>query len=478
MKRIKTSVKLLLVFGFILLGISIFGTTKVNAAVNTDTLNSALPDEVTLDITEVEYEKAQDMLIQKVKDIFKEKNFDYEGLNINVLGTDNVYLGKDYFHTFTVYLYNQDGSTHYTSKEIKLTYSNTKNYNSADEKAVKSIKLPNKPEYFVLDFNKYSELIAENNAYDTTMKLISEYYQNQYNDPTVKFIASTGLGDWAPMLFDTENLQIAIFKNGVLYDVRSVGTACAICEIIIPDNVGNSETDYINYAKPLIEKVTKKTVTIKKGIVEGGPYSIDIEDAYTITDSFGYVILKKAKVENVDKQDNKTGIKLESSTDVVPANTVLEVKSLENGNTYNTVKKSLSNEVSKFVLYDITLKQDNVTIQPSGKVKISIPIPSGFDKSRIVVYRIAEDGTKTEYTTKIVDNYIIFETDHFSNYVVAETTNPNTTTPTEQTKPDTTTPSHKLDETPKTGEDTNIIATISSILSTVSLAGIAIIKKF
>ena len=57
-----------------------------------------------------------------------------------------------------------------------------------------------------------------------------------------------------------------------------------------------------------------------------------------------------------------------------------------------------------------------------------------------------------------------------------ETTTP--TTPTEPTKPDTTTSEHKLDETPKTGIENNLVSTISSILSMVSFVGIALIKKF
>lgn len=189
--------------------------------------------------------------------------------------------------------------------------------------------------------------------------------------------------------------------------------------------------------------------------------------------------------KEVIKTDTTTNIKLETTSNVVPENTQLEVKKLTTGNTYSIVEKAINNEVSKFVLYDITLKSNNTTIQPNGKVKISIPIPNGYDTSKIIVYRIAEDGAKTKYDTTINNGYVTFETNHFSNYVVAEeitTTNNGsgtTTEPTETQKQPTTKPttSGKLDDTPKTGAD-NTMSVISSIVSVLSIIGIAILKKF
>ena len=61
---------------------------------------------------------------------------------------------------------------------------------------------------------------------------------------------------------------------------------------------------------------------------------------------------------------------------------------------------------------------NNTTIQPNGKVKISIPIPNGYDTSKIVVYRIAENGTKTKYDTTINNGYVTFETDHYISSVL------------------------------------------------------------
>ena len=123
-------------------------------------------------------------------------------------------------------------------------------------------------------------------------------------------------------------------------------------------------------------------------------------------------------------------------------------------------------------VYDRTLQSEGVTVQPDGKVKVSIPIPEGLDTNKLVVYSINDNGTKTEYavTVETVDNiqYATFETDHFSTYVLGEKAEQTTTTNTE------TTAKGEKDETPKTGAT----ATIAGITALVILIGtVVIIKK-
>lgn len=264
--------------------------------------------------------------------------------------------------------------------------------------------------------------------------------------------------------------------------------------ITIPANIEDTEKAFVDYAKPIIkEKIQEElegTITItslKKDTLKENQYVLTFSENGEIVDLGDiHIILKKTNdstdTKEIIKTDTTTNIKLETTNNVVPENTQLVVKKVTTGNTYSIVEKAINNEVSKFVLYDITLKSNNTTIQPNGKVKISIPVPNGYDTSKIVVYRIAEDGTKTKYDTTINNGYVTFETDHFSNYVVAEetiTNNDTTKEPTEtQKQPDNKpTTSGKLDDTPKTGAD-NTMSVICSIVSVLSIIGIAIIKKF
>ena len=124
--------------------------------------------------------------------------------------------------------------------------------------------------------------------------------------------------------------------------------------------------------------------------------------------------------EEVTYTDTETNIKLDTTTEIVPVGTNLMVEEITEGNEYSTVVEILGDEVNNFVAYDIKLLSQGVEIQPNGNVKISLPIPENFDTSKLIVYRINEDGTKVKYNVTVEGEYAVFETDHFSTYVLAE----------------------------------------------------------
>lgn len=161
---------------------------------------------------------------------------------------------------------------------------------------------------------------------------------------------------------------------------------------------------------------------------------------------YPHVSVEGIPVEVVETADKTTNVSLNADTSIIPSNTVLEVKEVKSGKAYNTITESLKNVSNKFMAYDITLKSDGVEIQPNGNVQISLPIPSGYDTSKIVIFRVETDGTKTQYDVEIKDNYAIIETDHFSNYVIAEQ-NVSNTTETDKTPIQ----NGEKDDTPKTG---------------------------
>lgn len=71
-------------------------------------------------------------------------------------------------------------------------------------------------------------------------------------------------------------------------------------------------------------------------------------------------------------------------------------------------------------MYDLALLLDGATIQPNGKVTITIPAPDlASDYDRIIVVYISPDGSYEECVTTVnEDGTITFETDHFSRYAV------------------------------------------------------------
>ena len=164
-------------------------------------------------------------------------------------------------------------------------------------------------------------------------------------------------------------------------------------------------------------------------------------------------------------QDEKSNIKISAPAGVVPNGTILKVEIISNGDTFDAIGKTLGDV--KFSIFDISLLNNNSAVQPTnGTVKISIPIPAGYDKTNLIVYRFAADGTKEkEYTVTVEGDYAVIEVDHFSDYVLAEKTS------TTDVKKDST-----LDKEPKTGINNPVTFVVSILIA--ACLGLAIcIKK-
>ena len=362
-----------------------------------------------------------------------------------------------------------------------------------DETYVKNLKLTS-PKYYEVDLD-YLPYNSEdestwNSVYQKFYKTIGDYYTKQINNKAITVKASSMVGgtDGGLNLWTWERgTKLSIYLNGNLCDTREMGEEFTVPVINVPSSVKDSELN--NYLKEIItkantafgEKITSitKGATVKNGSISN-PYEIEIPNGYTIKSDYGMesaVIVRKEKAtEPVKKEETTTKIKLEADTTVIPSNTVLETKEVKEEKTLKVVKESLKEVSNKYVTYDITLTSNNVKIQPNGKVKISIPVPNDFDKTKLAVYRIAEDGTKTKYDTKIDGEYATIETDHFSTYVLAENNVTINETPnTENTQKTETTTKGEKDNTPKTGS-LDIIGYVL-VITVVAGIGIVTLKK-
>lgn len=111
--------------------------------------------------------------------------------------------------------------------------------------------------------------------------------------------------------------------------------------------------------------------------------------------------------EEIELENNTTGITVSGTTsenlseDVVLVTECLDVSEKE-------------------ISYDIYLTREGETIQPTGTVEVTIPVPSGFRGIRCKVYYCDEDGNRTDMDARLVDGCLVFEVDHFSNYIISE----------------------------------------------------------
>lgn len=458
-----------------------------------------LPDNIgIIDMSELEAvggsHQASNMVEMKVKEIWQEKGFNYQSLgeqgfyiDINAYTTGWCSEVED-FYTAYIKISNNSNNNYY-SKTIKFEYNNSFKRNSSDEQTVKNLKLPT-PKYFIITRdNGISDYLGLNNNF-------TDYYKSLVNDETLTFYVESqagSFGGYGNTCFHSNAFTLEIFKNGILYDVREIYDAYKVKQIIIPSNIDNAEEAYIDYAIPLIrenivneyhdDNINVEKITLSKGAdiltFRHEDTGIEIEDGYTIWDGngniLGNVILKKAEPETVNKEDTATGVKLQTTSDVLSGNIVLSCIKVTEKSILNIVKTALKRISNKYIAYDINLLENNIKIQPNGKVKIGLPIPNNYNKKKLAVYRIDDNGEKIEYAVTIEEDYATFETDHFSIYVLTEKQENDALTIDIESEKITT--NSNTDEVPNTGDFTNITALLILSLACIFIIFVIIQKN-
>lgn len=146
--------------------------------------------------------------------------------------------------------------------------------------------------------------------------------------------------------------------------------------------------------------------------------------------------------------DNTSGLSIKvSDGTVLDPNLELVVEKVDEASDHNLIIEQTFGNKKLLQVFDISLMLDGQTVQPSGTIRVSIPIPTelldGFENHQIVF--ISEDGTATVIPSTVEGNMIWFETDHFSDYgIIADAMSSENDTDTDTDK----------ENIPKTGETT------------------------
>ena len=189
---------------------------------------------------------------------------------------------------------------------------------------------------------------------------------------------------------------------------------------------------------------------------------LEINDPKDPSDSKGTDETAKISIK-----DDSTNVILTADEGVITNGTTLKVTEITEGEKFESIKKVITD--SKYKIFSISLLLNGTEVQPNGKVKVSIPIPTGYNKENLIVYYVDTTGATTKHnvTVSADGNYAIFETDHFSDYVLAEVTTSDASSATNKSNPD---------GEPKTGIN-NPISFVFVVLA-VSCLGLTIcIKK-
>jgi len=118
-------------------------------------------------------------------------------------------------------------------------------------------------------------------------------------------------------------------------------------------------------------------------------------------------------------KDEETGIEIEYS-DEYDSGVKVEVEEVYDGNSFQLVQDNYGKVNS--TIFDINTFKDGVKVQPSGKVKVRIPLPVEFSEELnvFVCYVDSVNGTVENIPATVVDGYIEFEAEHFSHYAVVQ----------------------------------------------------------
>ena len=486
MLRTKPKIKLLIALSIMLLVVLVFNMNTVNAAeVTSQDSKILVKDEVINGLTNtIEIIENSNDKIYYI-DLNPEKTLDFilntQKLN-NLVESDNYVYQKVYYKvddnvTKATITYNPSKST--KEQEINMVTINNTRY--AEVKLAVAIKIDgiyshaglNGDGIGTMSPNAWCRLKLYNNSEVTENVILKcspseDDEKFEMNYVWVSIISDTnkdyylGGAGWSTAGGERYNRVLAERNCYVNATISTyLGETFELKPFGILTYKGTSEENGVK-RYTYQAKITDKTIFNKDRIV----CAVASKEHKILTTTILFFEGDLITKEDVKLTDTTTNITMEANTNIVPKDTILVVNTINNNYPNYQQLLNIFQKSRNFKMFDIKLESNGVTIQPNGKVKISIPVPDDFDKSNLVVYRVEEDGTKIEYAVTIDGDVATFETDHFSTYVLAEK---ETTQNTENTSNNT---DRKKDDTPKTGTTASIYfiipVTIMSIIGIIA----------
>lgn len=193
----------------LLLGILVFGTILCSNQVNATeiTIEQAqamldlIPNEIALDIPEIDVDKTGEKLKIEAEKIWKGNNINTEEIDIQYYDS-LYYLGKEYLYVATI---NIKG---YLSKDIVIKYNNTDKWNEADEAYVKNLNI--KP----IEYTYYEWKIEDSLNEDRTFEeFVGDYYTNLINDESIVVKAKAGASGGDFLINGFERIYFSSFQK-------------------------------------------------------------------------------------------------------------------------------------------------------------------------------------------------------------------------------------------------------------------------
>ena len=198
---------------------------------------------------------------------------------------------------------------------------------------------------------------------------------------------TTGKGNYE----DVEILSTGTVQTGTKYDgTDHTVTYLSSFEIELPDYITGEGVEYISLH--MMVPYTPMDEVVGEGYLDAR-LRIDWDQVSTtsLTQIQPDNTMSSGEVENVDRTDAATGVRLVTDSTKVATTTQFKVEQVTSGSDYTLAKKALTGVSGSFTLYKVSLVTENGTqTDPFGAVTLYFPYS---DVSSM--YRINDTGTKT-----------------------------------------------------------------------------------
>ena len=176
----------------------------------------------------------------------------------------------------------------------------------------------------------------------------------------------------------------------------------------------------------VITSVTYNGATVE---IENGKFTLDSVGTYKLVykatnSQYKTLLGKDTFTEYVVEIESTTGenqtVKFEDVNEVLPENTsVLAGKVDETSSEYKKAASAMKKIADNFEVFSVALVDGNgEKITPNGSVKFMFRADDYFDRSKVQVYYMDEDGGITELSAKGYGRYVSTETDKTGTFIV------------------------------------------------------------
>lgn len=222
-----------------------------------------------------------------------------------------------------------------------------------------------------------------------------------------------------------DNLKYVTLESGITKISRyEFGGCYNLQSITIPKSVTSIDADAFADPANMLRQICCDNLTIRG-------YKNSTAELFASKHNIPFIPLDATEEELITLRDDTTGITVFAKTPILTVNTTLKVNQLETASSafLNDIdKSSVSLDKDSALDYSLALYKDTDAFPLSGTVSVTVPLPTGFSSSKLVVLVIDSSGNIANLSgLKVTNGTISFQTATLYHLIIAQTSNSDST---------------------------------------------------